>query len=133
MGLQRPPWSARCGVVACAHSLTYLRVRSLTFSAPPCLGPPDLPILISNFVSLRAERLAERVGRFVEGLLQLVTEGPRLAELAQDVGALGLEEAVELRLELAHARGRDVVQLAGRRDVQDGDLLLDRERLVLRL
>ena len=46
---------------------------------------------------------------------------------------LCLQEAVELRLELLEAWRRDVVELAGRRRVEDRDLLLDRQRLVLRL
>src|SRR5260221_660753 len=45
----------------------------------------------------------------------------------------GLEEAVELVLEVLQPRRRDVVQLAGRGRVEDRDLVLDRERLVLRL
>ena len=47
--------------------------------------------------------------------------------------ALGIEEPVEADLELLDARRRDVVELAGRGCVQDRDLLLHRERLVLRL
>ena len=69
----------------------------------------------------------------VEGRLELVGQGLGLAELLQDLRALGLEEAVELGLELLDPRGRDVVELAGRRHAQDGHLLLDRQRLVLRL
>jgi hypothetical protein len=42
------------------------------------------------------------------------------------LGRSGLEEAVELGLELLDARRRHVVDLAGRRDIQDRDLLLDR-------
>ena len=64
---------------------------------------------------------------------QLVGEGLLVGQLGQDVRALGLEEAVELALELADPRRRDVVELAVRRRVQDRDLLLDAERLVLRL
>ena len=60
-------------------------------------------------------------------------EGLLVGQLGQDRRALRLEEAVELALELAHARRRDVVELALGGRVQDRDLLLDAERLVLRL
>ena len=81
----------------------------------------------------RLEAGAEGVGGFVEGRGQLVGEGLLVGQLGQDVRPLRLEEAVELALELADPRRRDVVELAGRGDVQDRDLLLDAERLVLRL
>ena len=49
-----------------------------------------------------------------------------LDEILEDVGLLGLEEAVELRLEVLDPGGRHVVELALRGGVQDRRLLLDR-------
>src|SRR5689334_21645530 len=79
------------------------------------------------------EGLAEGVDGAVEFLRQLVGHGLLLAELLEDVRVLGLEESVQLALELLHPRCRHVVELALRRDIEDHDLLLDRQRLVLRL
>ena len=79
------------------------------------------------------ERLAEVVGRGIEGRGGGVVENVGLAQLAQDVAVLGLEETIELLLEVLDARRRDVVQQALRGDVQDCDLFLDRDRLILGL
>src|SRR5207249_120009 len=81
----------------------------------------------------RVEALAERVEGLVQGAGKLGCQGPCLAELLEDLRLLGLQEAVEARLELLDPRRRDVVELALRGGVQDRDLLLDREWLILRL
>src|SRR5688572_20902765 len=114
---------ARSRTLGCARSRARRRLardrHSGRFSFPT---PP-----------LCQEALAEVVDRAVEGGLELVAQGLGLSQLLEDLGALGLEEAIELALELLDPRGRHVIELAGRRRVQDGDLLLDRQRLVLRL
>src|SRR6266550_1510469 len=82
---------------------------------------------------LGKERFAEGGKRIVEALGDLVGERLGLAELLEDLRLFSLEKAVELVLEVLQPRRRDVVQLAGRCRIEDRDLLLDRERLVLRL
>src|SRR3990170_3187208 len=83
--------------------------------------------------TLRQERLAEGGDRLVERAGELVGQGARPPELVEDLRALRLEEAVELRLELLHPGRRHVVESALRGGVQDRRLLVDGERLVLRL
>src|SRR5215203_24230 len=79
------------------------------------------------------EALAEGGDGLIQRGRDLVAQRLRLVEGLEDVRALGLEEAIELRLEVADPRRRDVVELALGGRVQDRDLLLDRDGLVLRL
>ena len=55
------------------------------------------------------------------------------ADVVQDLGLLGLEEVEELPLPLADVLDLDVVEMAVGDGVDDGHLLLDRHRPVLRL
>ena len=77
--------------------------------------------------ALRQEALAEcRRSPSSSAFAISSASGSSSAELLEDGGPLGLEEAVEAALELPDARRRDVVELALRGRVQDRDLLLDR-------
>src|SRR5437016_3084819 len=69
----------------------------------------------------------------VERGLQLVVQDLLLPDAAEYVRVARLDELVELGLERAHLRQRDLVEISVRARVDDRDLALHRERLVLRL
>src|SRR5256885_1950260 len=88
----------------------------------PVSGPADGPPAGMRASGARGPRRRIVVAQLV-----------RLTQLLEDLRSLRLEEAIELLLELLDPRRRNIIELALRRGVEDRDLLLDRQRLVLRL
>src|SRR3954471_16001601 len=82
-------------------------------------------------------RGGERLAELLQGLIEIRLD--RIAQLLlgrerrEELRAARVEELVQVRLVGAHVLDRHGVEITVRRRVDDDDLLLDRERLVLRL
>src|SRR3954469_4870679 len=81
----------------------------------------------------RGERLAEFLEGRVQLALQRIVERLFLGELRHHRRAAGVEVAIQLDLVDAELLDRDRVEIPVGRGVDDRDLLLDAERLILRL
>src|SRR4051794_37487127 len=81
----------------------------------------------------RGERLAEFLEGRVQLALQRIVERLFLGELRHHRRAAGIEVAIQLDLVDAELLDRDRVEIPVGRGVDDRDLLLDAERLILRL
>src|SRR5688572_25725103 len=80
-----------------------------------------------------AELLAEVVQRALQRRLQVIVEDFLLGDAAQHAGVAGLEESVEILLVATHIFDRNRVEEAFRGGIDDRHLLLNSERLILRL
>src|SRR4030095_4649479 len=83
--------------------------------------------------SRRREALPELLERGVQSGLDLVVDLLLLAQRVDQRPLARIEELEQLDLVRAHLLDRNRIQVAVGRGVDDDDLLLDRQRLVLRL
>src|SRR6266852_7110318 len=115
--------------MACVHTvqprspLSPLRKPSLRALRPPRLRGSGLS---------RGEVAREFLRGTIERALQLIVELFPFGDAAEELRIAAFDVFVELGLERADVRHRDVVEVAIRAGIDDRDLSLDRQRLVLR-
>src|SRR6185295_9308487 len=92
---------------------------------------PDAPGHARSLGGLGEEGAAEALGELLEGFLRLLLDLGRerllLPQLAQQLGAVGVEILVETLLEAGEAREREVVEQALGAGHDENGLLLPRD------